>query len=1153
MRARKVKIAENAPVDTPIYSFDHNGASGLSYALSGTDAAFFKVSSDGVVTLRNPADYEVRTLYSFDLLIITSTHTLTQSIRVGVKNLNDEAPVFTSGGKGFVAEGERVVYRASTTDADQPFRQANFSLTGQDAHLLEISRSGVVRLLEPADHETRTSYDFNVVANDGVNTTVRAVHVTVDNANDTAPVFTSGSTGSVTENAPTSTAIYTATTTDADGLGAPDYSLSGADAALLNISSEGVVTLKASPDYEVKASYEFNVIADDGEQTATQAVVVSVINVAPTLAITSSADLLQDGESATITFTFSEDPGTSFIAGDIAVSGGTLTGLTGTGLVRTATFTAATSANLSTGGKVTVLPGNFTDLAGLAGVAAEGTGALAPSVSIATVFNEVLFVGNSATFGRADPVMSYNTWDAQTNPGGVHDLTSPDRGGNFANQTGANLYEPHNWGGVPGLVDMFADQVGLSWDVSLSTRNAATLRGHYLNTSPAAWDLRGNISGQEWDIVVLQDQTDEPLPGGSGSITFAPGSSTATLIVTPTSDALKEYDETLSLTLSADAAYRVGTSSAVTTTIQNDDPTAPVTDPALPTITLVAAQGSAAEDGAGNLVFTFTRTGATTNAITINFAATRDGSTAPSITADLEHYNIATGAFVGTSATGSSAYRFSSGGGFETSGSTAAPTTTGSISFTSSTGTIVIPAGQTSASITLDPKSDATIESDESVKLTLSSNANYNVGTAGEVKATIVNDDFAVGTDLTLPNVTLSLSSAASAYESAGQSLIYTFTRSGSTTSALTVKFKEDGTATYFSGEPTQSDFGISTTGATAASLETTSGSNADIPAFEQYATLIENYIHTGAADGAIAANPNASEETDVYLYATWARPDMVAGAWDMLTEKILQPNGAYTGGTISQSDTKATAYYLTLEEMSADLTAAYTHLAETNTDFVGVAPVSTAFMAAVQAGLAIRDPYTETETDSVSTGQINLWFDDNLHASKYGSYLAGLTLFETMTGLDARVLGAGDVVAQDLGIDAATAVALQQVASATLGFDQTYHWSAPGAVTDLGGTHESATLATAGAFTFVDAAFAEHSVSVQSQDGNLGTLTAQIRSDGHAGQVNWLYTVNNQVADPLLAPGAGRMEYFTVTLDDGNGHSSVEIIGVSLTGQLEI
>ncbi|MES2634268.1 MAG: Ig-like domain-containing protein [Pseudomonadota bacterium] len=1155
MRARKVKIAENAPVRTPIYAFDHNGASGLSYALTGADAAFFKVSSEGVVTLRNPADYEVRTHYTFDLLILTGTHTLTQSITVGVKNLNDEAPVFTSGPIGFVAEGERAVYRASTTDADLPTRQAHFSLTGADAHLLEITRSGVVRLLEAADHEARSSYDFNVVATDGVNTTVQAVHVTVDNANDNRPVFTSGSTGSVTENAPTSTAIYTSATTDADGLGAPDYSLGGADAALLDISSEGVVTLKASPDYEVKASYAFNVIADDGAQTAMQAVVVSVINVAPTLSITSSADLLQEGEAATITFTFSEDPGTSFIASDIAVSGGTLTGLTGTGLVRTATFTAATSSNLSTGGKVTVLPGNFTDLAGLAGVAAEGTGGLAPSASIATVFNEVLFVGNSATFGRADPVMSYNTWDAQTNPGGVHDLTSPDRGGNFANQTGANLYEPHNWGGVPGLVDMFADQVGLSWDVSLSTRNAATLRGHYLNTSPAAWDMRGNISGQEWDIVVLQDQTDEPLPGGSGSITFAAGSSTATLIVTPTSDALKEYEETLSLTLSSDAAYRVGTSSAVTTTIQNDDPTPPATNPALPTITLVAAQGSAAEDGTGNLVFTFTRTGATTSPITINFAAFRDGSTAPSITADLEHYNATTGAFMGASGSGSSAYRFSSGGGFDTSGSTAAPTTTGTIVFSSPTnaGTIIIPAGQASASITLDPKSDATIELDESVKFTLSPNVNYNVGTAGEVKATIVNDDFAVGTDLTLPNVTLSLSSGASAYESAGQSLIYTFTRSGSTTDALTVKFKEDGTATYFSGEPSKSDFSISTTGATAASLETTSGSNADIPAFEQYATLIENYIHTGAADGAIAANPNASEETDVYLYATWARPDMIAGAWDMLTEKVLQPSGAYTGGAISQSDTKATAYYLTLEEMSADLTAAYTNLAETNTDFVGVAPVSTAFMAAVQAGLAIRDPYTETETDSVSTGQINLWFDDNLHASKYGSYLAGLTLFETLTGLDARVLGAGDVVAQDLGIDAATAVALQQVASATLGFDQDYHWSAPGAVTDLGGSNESATLATAGAFTFVDAAFTEHSVSVESQDGNLGTLTAQIRSDGHAGQVNWLYTVDNEVVDPVLASGAQRMEYFTVTLDDGNGHSSVEIVGVSLNGQLEL
>ncbi len=118
---------------------------------------------------------------------------------------------------------------------------------------------------------------------------------------------------------------------------------------------------------------------------------------------------------------------------------------------------------------------------------------------------EVLFVGNSYTFGRVDPVMSYNAAN-------VTDLTDPTRGGSFANETGANAFEPHPWGGVAGIFKQLTVQAGLDYAVSLSTRNAASLRGHMLNLNPAGWDLRGNIALKPWDKVVLQEQSDEVLP-----------------------------------------------------------------------------------------------------------------------------------------------------------------------------------------------------------------------------------------------------------------------------------------------------------------------------------------------------------------------------------------------------------------------------------------------------------------------------------------------------------------------------------------------------------------------------------------------------------------------------------------------------------------
>ncbi|MBI2768816.1 MAG: hypothetical protein HYX47_04295 [Burkholderiales bacterium] len=891
-------------------------------------------------------------------------------------------------------------------------------------------------------------------------------------------------------------------------------------------------------------------IATENAYISELAIVAAYNSTKPTLTISSSRDVLHAGETSTITFTFTKDPGNSFVDGDISVTGGTLTALSGTGAVRTATFTASAVTQLNAGAHIKVDPSSFQDASGNLG-ASNGD----PALHIGTAFTPVLFVGNSATFGRVDPVLTYDTYNATTNPGGVHDLTSSDRGGTFTNLNGSNLYEPHNWGGVPGLVDRFADQVGLTWDVSISARNAATLSGQYRNSSPAGWDLRGNIASAKWDIVVLQDQTDEPLPGGTGSITFAAGSATASLIVTPRSDTSVENDETLALTLATGTGYRVGTSSAVSTSILNDDPTAPANNPALPTVTL-ATSGSVLEDGHTNLVFTFTRTGSTAGALTVSFTPTRDGSQ-PSVasplaaTGDVELYSSTTFNPVAVGTSGSSA-RFSAGAtGFALDTNTGANTTTGSISFNNPS-TIVIPAGQASASVTYDPRADAVVEVDESIRFTLGTSANYNVGTQGAVTGTILNDDFAAGTDTSLPNITLGLASAAGVYESAGQNLVYTFTRSGSTSGALTVNFTESGTATYFSSSPTQSDFSLSTTGATGSSLVTTGGANADTASLTTYANLIANYIHTGAADSTtiagttIAANANASTQTDIYLYSTWARPDMIVGNFDMVTSKVVQPDGSNGGtGAITQTTTQGAGYYLRLEDMSTDLTNAYNALATANSQFKGVAAVSTAFMNAVVQGLSIRDPYTET----AGAGKINLWFDDNLHASKYGSYLAGLTLFQTLTGLDSQVLGASDVVARNLGVDSTTAVALQKVASATAGFDASLRWTSPGRVADLGGTNAAVTLATAGAYSFVDPAVTQHTVSVQARAGALGTLTAAVRSDGNMGEVNWLYKVGNQVIDPLLGGGVQRTDTFDVLLSDGAGHSLTNTVVVTLVG----
>ena len=77
----------------------------------------------------------------------------------------------------------------------------------------------------------------------------------------------------------------------------------------------------------------------------------------------------------------------------------------------------------------------------------------------------------------------------------------------------------------------------------------------------------------------------------SGSVTIAAGAASATIAVTPQNDTAVEVDETVVATLSASAAYTVGTPSSGTVTIVSDDV-------ALPTVTLAATTGTATEAGA---------------------------------------------------------------------------------------------------------------------------------------------------------------------------------------------------------------------------------------------------------------------------------------------------------------------------------------------------------------------------------------------------------------------------------------------------------------------------------------------------------------------------------------------------------------------------
>ncbi|MFM5993448.1 MAG: beta strand repeat-containing protein, partial [Dolichospermum sp.] len=118
-------------------------------------------------------------------------------------------------------------------------------------------------------------------------------------------------------------------------------------------------------------------------------------------------------------------------------------------------------------------------------------------------------------------------------------------------------------------------------------------------------------------------------------------------------------------------------------------------------VTLALSSASVTEDGTSNLVYTFTRAGDSSNALTVN-------------------YTVGGTATIGTDYTG--------------------------IATAETTKTVTFAAGSSTATVIVDPTADTTVESDETVILTLVSGTGYTIGTTSEVTGTITNDDPFTGT-----------------------------------------------------------------------------------------------------------------------------------------------------------------------------------------------------------------------------------------------------------------------------------------------------------------------------------------------------------------------------------------------------------------------
>ena len=257
-----------------------------------------------------------------------------------------------------VNEGDTFVTVLAAIDVDGP-NDVTLTMTGgADEALFDVVGGNLVFRNLPDYEGGVHEFEVEVTASDGSASTARTLAVSLVNA---PPDTTITANPEAFSN---SSVVFSFTGTDADGRAVASFEVSMDGGPFVpGVSGDTFAGL-------LDGTHTFRVRAVDatGAFDATPASYEWAVDAtAPTLEITSNVAALTAGQTATITFAFSEDPGATFAwngaSGDIFVTGGTLSAISGTGLTRTATFTP--TAGLDGGvASITVAAGAYTDAVG---------------------------------------------------------------------------------------------------------------------------------------------------------------------------------------------------------------------------------------------------------------------------------------------------------------------------------------------------------------------------------------------------------------------------------------------------------------------------------------------------------------------------------------------------------------------------------------------------------------------------------------------------------------------------------------------------------------------------------------------------------------------------------------------------------------------
>ena len=308
----------------------------ISWSLAGDDAGVFDIAG-GELTFKEspdfemPADADTDNTYMVTVKADDGMFVDSHEVVIMVTNV-DEVP--TIAGEAAIDYAEnRTDPVATFTAMDPEETEISWSLAGDDAGVFDIA-GGELTFKESPDHEmpadadTDNTYMVTVKANDGAYEVV----IMVTDVDELATIAGDAAID-YAENGTASVATFTAMDPEETEI---SWSLAGDDADVFDISTDGVLTFKESPDHEMPAdadtdnTYMVTVKANDGAYEV--AIMVTDVDELPTIAGDATIDYAENGTASVATFTAMDPEETEIswsLAGDDAdvfdIAGGVLT------------------------------------------------------------------------------------------------------------------------------------------------------------------------------------------------------------------------------------------------------------------------------------------------------------------------------------------------------------------------------------------------------------------------------------------------------------------------------------------------------------------------------------------------------------------------------------------------------------------------------------------------------------------------------------------------------------------------------------------------------------------------------------------------------------------------------------------------------------